>query len=107
MFNWLIIYAEKFGKEFPLRLFSGKREYEVLQLVMDCCNSGQPYPEPEPENAPKEPENPESVPEDSAEPENVPEDPAEDLPAEAELEAQEAPAVQEPEPPKKRTRKAK
>lgn len=89
MFNWLIIYAEKFGKEFPLRLFSGKREYEVLQLVMDCCNSGQPYPEPEPES------------------ENVPEDPAEDLPAEAELEAQEAPAVQEPEPPKKRTRKAK
>lgn len=87
MFNWLIIYAEKFGKEFPLRLFSRKREYEVLQLVMDCCNSGQPYPEPEPEN--------------------VPEDPAEDLPAEAELEAQEAPAVQEPEPPKKRTRKAK
>ena len=87
MFNWLIIYAEKFGKEFPLRLFSGKREYEVLQLVMDCCNSGQPYPEPEPEN--------------------VPEAPAEDLPAEAEPEAQEAPAVQEPEPPKKRTRKAK
>ncbi|MBR2182938.1 MAG: hypothetical protein IJ858_05900 [Acidaminococcaceae bacterium] len=88
MFNWLIIYAEKFGKEFPLRLFSGKREYEVLQLVMDCCNSGQPYPEP-------------------VDPENVPKDPAEDLPAEAELEAQEAPAVQEPEPPKKRTRKAK
>lgn len=91
MFNWLIIYAEKFGKEFPLRLFSGKREYEVLQLVMDCCNSGQPYPEPEPK----------------LKPENVPEDPAEDLPAEAEPEAQEAPAVQEPEPPKKRTRKAK
>lgn len=88
MFNWLIIYAEKFGKEFPLRLFSGKREYEVLQLVMDCCNSGQPYPEP-------------------VEPENVPEDPAEDLPAEAEPEVQEEPAVQEPEPPKKRTRKAK
>ena len=88
MFNWLIIYAEKFGKEFPLRLFSGKREYEVLQLVMDCCNSGQPYPEPE-------------------NPENVPEDPAEDLPAEAEPEAQEAPAVQEPAPPKKRTRKSK
>lgn len=97
MFNWLIIYAEKFGKEFPLRLFSGKREYEVLQLVMDCCNSGQPYPEPEPEKAPKEPENPE----------NVPEDPAEDLPAEAEPEAQEAPEVPDPEPPKKRTRKAK
>ena len=46
MFEWLVIYAEKFGKEFPLRLFSGKREYEVLQLVMDCCNSGQPYPDP-------------------------------------------------------------
>ena len=45
MFDWLIIYAEKFGEEFPLRRFSGKREYEVLQLVMDCCNSGQPYPE--------------------------------------------------------------
>ena len=90
MFDWLMIYAEKFGKEFPLRLFSGKREYEVLQLVMDCCNSGQPYPEPEP-----------------AEPENVPEDPAEDLPAESEPEPQEEPAVPEPAPPKKRTRKAK
>lgn len=97
MFDWLMIYAEKFGKEFPLRLFSGKREYEVLQLVMDCCNSGQPYPEPEPKNAPKESENPE----------NVPEDPAEDLPAEPEPESQEAPAVQEPAPPKKRTRKSK
>ena len=94
MFNWLIIYAEKFGKEFPLRLFSGKREYEVLQLVMDCCNSGQPYPEPEPKNAPKEPE-------------NVPEDPAEDLPAEPEPESQEEPADPEPAPPKKRTRKTK
>lgn len=90
MFDWLMIYAEKFGKEFPLRLFSGKREYDVLQLVMDCCNSGQPYPEPEPEKQ-----------------ENVPEDPAEDLPAEPEPESQEEPADPEPAPPKKRTRKTK
>ena len=62
MFDWLIIYAEKFGREFPLRLFSGKREYDVLQLVMDCCNSGQPYSEPTeaipegpPEKIPAEP----------------------------------------------------
>ncbi len=88
MFDWLMIYAEKFGKEFPLRLFSGKREYDVLQLVMDCCNSGQPYPEPEKQ-------------------ENVPEDPPEDLPAEPEPEPQEEPAVPEPAPQKKRTRKSK
>ena len=57
MFDWLIIYTEKFGREFPLRLFSGKQEYEVLPLVMDCCNSGRPYPEPEekpPDNRPGE-----------------------------------------------------
>ena len=90
MFDWLMIYAEKFGKEFPLRLFSGKREYDVLQLVMDCCNSGQPYPEPKPVKQ-----------------KNVPEDPAEDLPAEPEPESQEEPAVPGPAPPKKRTRKSK
>lgn len=90
MFDWLMIYAEKFGKEFPLRFFSGKREYDVLQLVMDCCNSGQPYPEPEHEKQ-----------------ENVPEDPAEDLPAEPEPESPEEPADPEPAPPKKRTRKTK
>ena len=92
MFDWLMIYAEKFGKEFPLRLFSGKREYDVLQLVMDCCNSGQPYPEPESKPVKQK---------------NVPEAPAEDLPAEPEPESQEEPAVPEPAPPKKRTRKTK
>lgn len=89
MFDWLMIYAEKFGREFPLRLFCGKREYEVLQLVIDCCNSGQLYPEPEPE------------------PEKVPEDPAEVPPAEPEPEVTAEPEKTEPEAPKKRTKKTK
>lgn len=47
MFSWLIRYVEAFGKEFPLRLFVGHPEYQILQIVMDCVNSGTPYPESE------------------------------------------------------------
>ena len=43
MYYWLMRYAETFGKEFPLRYFSELNEYDVLQIVMDCCMSGKPY----------------------------------------------------------------
>lgn len=43
MYYWLMRYAETFGKEFPLRYFSERNEYDVLQIVMDCCMSGKPY----------------------------------------------------------------
>ena len=43
MYYWLMRYAETFGKEFPLRYFSERTEYDVLQIVMDCCMSGKPY----------------------------------------------------------------
>lgn len=43
MYYWLMRYAETFGKDFPLRYFSERNEYDVLQIVMDCCMSGKPY----------------------------------------------------------------
>ena len=43
MYYWLMRYAETFGKEFPLRYFGDSNEYDVRQIVMDCCISGKPY----------------------------------------------------------------
>jgi hypothetical protein len=43
MYYWLMRYAETFGEEFPLRYFSERNEYDVLQIVMDCCMSRKPY----------------------------------------------------------------
>ncbi len=43
MLHWLIVYAEQFGKEFPLLAVKDKPEYEILQIVMYCCTSGEPY----------------------------------------------------------------
>lgn len=43
MFYWLMRYATQFGQEFPLHLFPESREYELQQIVVDCCNSGKPF----------------------------------------------------------------
>lgn len=43
MYTWLMQYAETFGEEFPLRLFSKRSEYEVRQIIIHCLHTGKKY----------------------------------------------------------------
>lgn len=39
----LFTYQDMFGEDFPLKLFEGRPEYEVLNILYDCVRNNLPY----------------------------------------------------------------
>ena len=39
----LFTYKDMFGEEFPLSLFAGKPEFEVINILYDCVSNSLPY----------------------------------------------------------------
>ncbi len=39
----LFTYKDMFGEDFPLALFAGKPEFEVINVLYDCVSNNLPY----------------------------------------------------------------
>jgi hypothetical protein len=43
MYYWIMRYICVFGTDFPVSAVKDKSEYEILQIIRECCESEKPY----------------------------------------------------------------